>query len=56
MKYPTLSYSKSVEEGVVRFPKDFTEADRVFQLDNLTDWIAELEQYYNKLLSDPEGE
>ena len=51
---PTLHWSNNEGEGCVKFPKGFDDQDWVLKADALKDWIADLTDKYNSLLTKPE--
>jgi hypothetical protein len=56
MRLISLNWSDIKGEGSVSYSKDFNEAHIVVQLDMLQDCIADLQDKYDALLSQPESE
>ena len=50
MKLASLSFT-SAGEGKVKLSREFLEANWVVQADSLQDWIVDLQDLYNQLLT-----
>ena len=56
MNMGKLEWSDEEGEGIVLFSSKFIAADRITQLDSLVDWIRMLQDIYDEMLEQTQGE
>ncbi len=56
MNMGKLEWSGEEGEGIVLFSPSFLTADRIVQLDSLVDWIRLLQDTYEEMLGQTQGE
>ena len=56
MNMGKLEWNREEGEGIVLFSEKFMTADRVTQLDSLVDWIRMLQDTYDEMLEQKQGE